>query len=666
MKFKTLVLMLGLAVGSSGVMVSAASFLVARSFHATIDDSQTMLASMRHQMTADMMHDTMRGVAYRALYGASIGDKAVMESASQEVIEYGAAFRQEIKAQDSLALPQSVRDALDGVAAPLDAYIASAEAIVATAAASGLAAGQADLPAFDAAFSELEGAMSAISDTISDANAQSTNTANLVATLVDFGSILASVLSLALGAAILIFSSRKLARPLSGLATSMERLAEGDTDATVSQQQTVDEVGAMAKAFGVFREALLSRQQLTAAADANARKVAAKTAETETLNRALSQTVAAAVDGDFSQRVPATFADPELRNLAEAVNQLVETVDRGIGETGEVLASLARADLGQRMRGEYRGAFARLKEDTNAVAEKFTEIVSGLRQTSGALKTATGEILSGANDLSSRTTRQAATIQETVSTMETLATTVSENAGRAEGASGKAHAVSTTAVEGGEVMERANRAMEAITTSSAKISNIIGLIDDIAFQTNLLALNASVEAARAGEAGNGFAVVAVEVRRLAQSAASASSEVKILIEASAQEVRMGSSLVADASAKLATMVGAVRENAEMLEGIASANRQQASAIAGVTAAVRLMDEMTQHNAALVEETNAAIEQTEAQATELDKIVDIFTLAPAGGRPTPAASAPERRPVAKAAARYLSTGNAAIDKDWNEF
>jgi len=174
-------------------------------------------------------------------------------------------------------------------------------------------------------------------------------------------------------------------------------------------------------------------------------------------------------------------------------------------------------------------------------------------------------------------------------------------------------------------MNKATEAMERITASSGKISNIIGLIDDIAFQTNLLALNASVEAARAGEAGKGFAVVAVEVRRLAQSAAQASREVKGLIEQSGNEVNSGSRLVAEAAQKLVAMLEAAKESSGLIEGIASASRDQASSISEVTSAVRQLDEMTQHNAALVEETNAAIEQTEAQANELDRIVDVFTL-----------------------------------------
>jgi methyl-accepting chemotaxis protein len=183
--------------------------------------------------------------------------------------------------------------------------------------------------------------------------------------------------------------------------------------------------------------------------------------------------------------------------------------------------------------------------------------------------------------------------------------------------------LASDSAEGGGVMDSATQAMSAIETSSAKISNIIGLIDDIAFQTNLLALNASVGAARAGDAGKGFAVVAVEVRRLAQSAAQASAEVKVLIEASAGEVRSGAQLVSQAAHKLGEILDGAGESSTLIEQIARANREQANALDEVAVAVRQMDEMTQHNAALVEQTNAAIEQTETQANKLDQIVDVF-------------------------------------------
>jgi PAS domain S-box-containing protein len=310
---------------------------------------------------------------------------------------------------------------------------------------------------------------------------------------------------------------------------------------------------------------------------------------------------------------------------------------QAVAAVGASLAELAKGDLTQTIDTEFQPEFEELRHALNSTVARFADVVSQLRTTSRSIRAATGEILSGANDLSERTTRQAATIEETSAAMEQLAGTVAGNARMAQDAAGKASAVSRAAAESGAVMTEANAAMERITQSSGKISNIIGMIDDIAFQTNLLALNASVEAARAGDAGKGFAVVAVEVRRLAQSAASASADVKKLVEQSASEVRGGSKLVSDAATRLAEMLAAVRENSALVEGIARASRDQASSIDEVSTAVRTLDEMTQHNAALVEETNAAIEQTESEARTLDGIVDIFVL----NEDDAPAAAPER-------------------------
>ena len=346
-----------------------------------------------------------------------------------------------------------------------------------------------------------------------------------------------------------------------------------------------------------------------------------------------------------------------------AVNML------GIG-----LTRLADGDLSTRIEQSFSAEFDGVRTAFNETATRFSAIISQLRGTSQQLKTATGEILSGTNDLADRTSKQAAAIEETSAAMEQLAGTVVANAKRAEDASARAQSVSKTAAETGEVMQKSNDAMERISTSSSKISNIIGLIDDIAFQTNLLALNASVEAARAGDAGKGFAVVAVEVRRLAQSAASASSEVKVLIEQSATEVAGGSRLVAEAAQKLESMLSGVKESAALIQGIAAASQEQSGAIAEVTTAIREMDEMTQHNAALVEQTNAAIEQTEQQASELDRIVEVFVVeggqhntgSPKQARQPARAERPISSKLKSTAKTYLSAGNAALKAEWSEF
>jgi len=470
------------------------------------------------------------------------------------------------------------------------------------------------------------------------------------------------------GAALYV-GTRYVSRPLTRVTHTMARIAEGDFTTEVPYAGEKNEIGQMAAAVQVFKENGIRVAEMNEDERTRHQKAAERAAVMQGFQDEFDAVVAATLRGDLSKRIDAEFTDGDIRRIASNFNGLMDTVASGLSQAGDVLSALAHADLTRRMEGAYQGEFARLKDSTNTVAEKLTDIVGQLQKTSFDLKNATGEILAGANDLSERTTKQAATIEETSAAMEQLATTVLANAQRAAGASDNAGQVTNAAEEGGAVMLQANDAMGRITDSSAKISNIIGLIDDIAFQTNLLALNASVEAARAGEAGKGFAVVAVEVRRLAQSAAEASSEVKALIEQSGTEVQAGSKLVADAAGKLEAMLVAVRGNRELLEGIARDSREQASAIEEVNTAVRQMDEMTQHNAALVEEINAAIEQTETQATELDRIVAVFTL---DGRDE--AVAPQRRDGAvsrqkvQAAARtYLSSGNAAIKSDeWAEF
>lgn len=466
--------------------------------------------------------------------------------------------------------------------------------------------------------------------------------------------------------------SRLITRPIPKLAKPMREIAEGNYAAAIPFLDRRNEIGAMANAVEVFRNNGIKVGEMTEGErTASIQRRAEREQMINALQQAFGEVVDAAIVGDFSRRVETEFPDDALNTLGRSVNELVETVDRGLKETGAVLAALAQTDLTRRIEGEYQGAFLQLKTDTNAVAEKLSEIVTGLRLTSRGLKTATSEILTGANDLSERTTRQASTIEETAATMEQLSGTVLANADRARNASQVAGDVTHTAEEGGQVMLRATEAMERITASSGKISNIIGMIDDIAFQTNLLALNASVEAARAGEAGKGFAVVAVEVRRLAQSAAGASSEVKALIEQSGSEVKGGSKLVAEAGAKLEAILAAARSSHELMDSIAKANHEQALAIEEVNGAVRQMDEMTQHNAALVEETNAAIEQTEAQAVELDRIVEVFRIDEmdeAAGQIDSENVSKGRMELPRVAPRtaYLSSGNAALKRDWSDF
>jgi methyl-accepting chemotaxis protein len=335
-----------------------------------------------------------------------------------------------------------------------------------------------------------------------------------------------------------------------------------------------------------------------------------------------------------------------------------------VNTLSHALELLAQGNLSCGIDAAFPDELDQVRTAFNQTLSRLANIVRELRQTSGALRSATGEILAGANDLADRTSRQAAAIEQTSAAIEQLSQTVAENAKRADAARINAKGVSDGAQAAGEAMGRANHAMQRVTAQAASISNIIGMIDDIAFQTNLLALNASVEAARAGDAGKGFAVVAVEVRRLAQSAASASNEVKGLIEQSNEVVSEGTRLVSTATETLSTMVSRVQQNAVIMDEIARASSEQASAIAEVNTAVRQMDEMTQQNAALVEETNAAIEQTQGQANRVDSLVEMFVVK----APETKAGVPSRGPSAnvRPGQTYATDGSIALSPDWSDF
>ncbi|WP_316356088.1 methyl-accepting chemotaxis protein [Devosia sp.] len=421
-------------------------------------------------------------------------------------------------------------------------------------------------------------------------------------------------------------ASLLITRPIPRLVRTMRQIAGGNYQEPVPYTARINEIGEIAKAVEIFRHNGITMVAMTTEEAANAERRRVERNDMMTaLQREIGQVIGAAIRGDFSKQVTAQFPDPEINALATGINKLVDSVSLGLTETGAVLAAMAEADLTKRVHGNFEGAFARLRDDTNTVVSKLSEIVADVQTTSRGLRKATEEIMQGANDLSERTTRQAATIEETSAAVEQLSGIVASNARQAEEASGNADEAVATAEQGGEVMAMATAAMGRILTSSHEITGIIGVIDDIAFQTNLLALNASVEAARAGEAGKGFAVVAVEVRRLAQSAAEASRDVKLLVEQSAGEVRIGSKLVSEAADKLTAMLEATRANSRLMDIIARRSAEEAAAIEEVSGAVRTMDEMTQHNAALVEQTNAAVTQTEAQARRLDGIIDIFTV-----------------------------------------
>ncbi len=319
-------------------------------------------------------------------------------------------------------------------------------------------------------------------------------------------------------------------------------------------------------------------------------------------------------------------------------------------EAMTVMAEVAQGNLGVQLKGAVAGS---LLDGLGQMVESLRRTVTQVRQSTDSISTASSEIATGNQDLSARTEQTASNLQQAASSMEQLTGTVKQSADSARQANQLAASAAEVAARGGNVVSQVVTTMNEINASSKKISDIIGVIDGIAFQTNILALNAAVEAARAGEQGRGFAVVASEVRSLAQRSAQAAKEIKGLIGASVDKVEAGSRLVADAGATMTEIVGSVQRVSDIIGEISAASSEQSDGIGQINAAVLQLDQMTQQNAALVEESAAAAESLKQQAGTLAHAVGAFRLgtehATSPTLPAPLASkpAPRLKPTAPA-------------------
>ena len=333
----------------------------------------------------------------------------------------------------------------------------------------------------------------------------------------------------------------------------------------------------------------------------------------------------AALAGQLEVRAEADQHHGDYRKIIEGFNDTLDAMVGPIQDVERVLADLAEGDLTGKITADYQGTFEKLRDDANTTVDRLTSMIQDIKSATDTINTASREISKGNLYLAQRTEEQAASLEETAASMQELAATVKQNDDNAKQAKQMASAASGVAVEGHQVVRQVMDTMNGIGESSRQISNIIGLIDSIAFQTNILALNAAVEAARAGEQGRGFAVVAVEVRNLAKRTTESAKEIKSLIGDSAATVASGIKLVSVADETMDKMVAAVNQVTNLMAQIASASAAQTEGIGQVNQAVKQMDELTQQNAALVEQAAAAAESLEEQATTLSWSTGRFRL-----------------------------------------
>jgi methyl-accepting chemotaxis protein len=339
----------------------------------------------------------------------------------------------------------------------------------------------------------------------------------------------------------------------------------------------------------------------------------------------ISNIVKAAASGDFNERATTEGKAGFMLNVAEGLNSMIQVTEAGLTDIARVLNALAKGDLTERIETEYQGTYQQLANYCNTTSDNLSEMIGEIRQAAGVINNASSEIAEGNADLSSRTEEQASSLEETASSMEELTGTVRLNSENANQANSLASEASSVAIVGGETIEKVVATMASINESANKISDIIGVIDGIAFQTNILALNAAVEAARAGEQGRGFAVVASEVRTLAQRSANAAKDIKELISDSVSKIENGNVLVNQSGETMEKVVTSIKRVNDIMAEIAAASAEQATGIDEVGKAITQMDEVTQQNAALVEEAAAAAESLQSQAVQLTERVASFKM-----------------------------------------
>jgi methyl-accepting chemotaxis protein len=428
-------------------------------------------------------------------------------------------------------------------------------------------------------------------------------------------SILAAF-ALVIATTLALVIARGISIPIRAITDAMTRLANNQLETNIPGLDYKSEIGLMAKAVDVFKQNAIKIRQLAA-------QEAALQEKNADLQSNIATVVSAAVAGDFTKRITKRYDNPDLDAFATNVNTLVASVDEGIAETKRVIAALSQGDLTEAMNGKYQGVFAELQTNVNDTMEALRTLMRQVRQSADVINGGADEIRQASNDLSRRTETQAASLEETSSALEEITVAVRTSTERAQESSDMVTDARQHAEKSSNVVKDATAAMSRIEQASNEITNIINVIDEIAFQTNLLALNAGVEAARAGEAGKGFAVVAQEVRELAQRSATAAKDIKALITKSTNEVETGVKLVTSTGEALWAIQQKVVGIAAQVTSIATAANEQSTGLSEVNMAVNQMDQVTQQNAAMVEEAAASTSKLADETIHLLSLISRF-------------------------------------------
>ena len=572
---------MGAAAGAALLCAATAGtgLWVAHSLDLALVRAESSARILRLHMHGDMMHDALRADVMGAVMSSDPSLGVDLKAVRADLVEHTTAFKQDIAEGGQLADDPAISAALSEVKAPLAAYIAAANGIVAIAD-TDPAGARARLPGFATQFSALEGKMEAASEKIEAAATHDATAAKSLG-LLGQAVMAALLLASAILAVLLIFAARQgLILPLKSVTHALRGLANGDVDVVLPVIKSRDEIGEMTHALRAFHDTIEARQKDLEAADVReALEIERREAERR-------------------------------RDEAEAVQKAV------VSSLAEALDHLSDGDLSHRIDRAFPEGYERLRVDYNAAVEKLSGVIAASLEATNMIHGGSREITSAADDLARRTEQQAASLEETAAALDQITAKVrqtAETTGRARSVVERAREAASAS---GDIVDQAVGAMEAIEKSSSRIGQIIVVIDEIAFQTNLLALNAGVEAARAGEAGRGFAVVAQEVRALAQRSADAAKEIKDLIDTSSAEVDHGVQQVGRTGEVLRAIATEVQQVDGLVREMAASAAEQARGLVEVNGAVAQMDQVTQQNAAMVEETTAASHALAQEATRL--------------------------------------------------